>query len=166
MTVGLPGVGIGGIFYLVSALTMPVRELARTLRRESTFARWRFVLRHWMLAIGILVALWATGRVLGLLIERVSPHVASSGMPLGGHARNVLQVSALVLSLGTLALVWIAVNLMHLLMRMRGGVPRQELQPMAARGASPGAHRSLGHEQFGTGTSGRRLDSGKYQRVH
>ena len=38
MTAGLPGVGIGGIFYLASAIMMPVRSLVATLsgraRRE------------------------------------------------------------------------------------------------------------------------------------
>jgi hypothetical protein len=43
MNAGLPGTGIGGVFYLVSALFMPFFELFKTLRGESNLERWRDV---------------------------------------------------------------------------------------------------------------------------
>ena len=60
MTVGLPGTGIGGLFYLVTALLMPVRELGLTLRGRSNGKRWRSVVLQVALAGGIIGGLWAT----------------------------------------------------------------------------------------------------------
>jgi len=128
MTVGLPGVGLGGIFYLVSALTMPVRELARTVRGESSALRWRLVARQWLLAIGILVAMWFTGKAIGVLVASVGLRAASSGVGRGIASRNVLQVSALALSLGTLSLVWLTVHGLRILVRWRGRVPQTAVE--------------------------------------
>ena len=38
---GLPGTGLGGLFYLLLAFWMPFAELPRTLRGRSSRARWR-----------------------------------------------------------------------------------------------------------------------------
>ena len=124
MTVGLPGVGLGGIFYLVSALTMPVRELVRTLRRESSRARWRLVARQWTLAAGIVVAMWLTGKGVGSLVSFLGARPLSSGMVHGVSSRNALQVSALALSLGTLSFVWIGMHALRLFVRWRAQAAR------------------------------------------
>ena len=68
MTVGLPGVGIGGIFYLVSALLMPVRELGRAMRRDPGARHWGLVSRQTSIALGILAALWLTGWLVGRML--------------------------------------------------------------------------------------------------
>lgn len=60
MTVGLPGTGIGGLFYLLTAFLMPVRELWLTLRGRSSVKRWRVVVLQVVLAGGIIGGLWAT----------------------------------------------------------------------------------------------------------
>ena len=60
MTVGLPGTGIGGLFYLVTAFLMPVHELGLTLRGRSNYKRWRSVVLQVALAGGIIGGLWAT----------------------------------------------------------------------------------------------------------
>jgi hypothetical protein len=69
MTVGMPGTGLGGLFYLVLALTMPVYELYLTVRGRSSPQRWRFVARQAAMALAILTALVltavATRRLLG-----------------------------------------------------------------------------------------------------
>jgi len=129
MTVGLPGAGVGGIFYLVSALTMPVRELARTLRGESSPARWRLVTAQWALALGILFAMWATGKGLGLLIAAIAAKTSAVAMLPGAPSSNVLKVSAFVLSFGTLALVWTAVQVLRVFVSRRdAGVAREEIR--------------------------------------
>ena len=61
MTAGLPGVGIGGLFYLLLVLLMPLYEFWRMLQGRSSIARWKHVAVHWALAGGILGALAATG---------------------------------------------------------------------------------------------------------
>ena len=60
MTVGLPGAGIGGLFYLLTAFLMPVRELGLTLRGRSSVKRWRGVVLQVGLAAGIIGGLWVT----------------------------------------------------------------------------------------------------------
>ncbi|MDF1505469.1 hypothetical protein, partial [Roseisolibacter sp. H3M3-2] len=66
MAAGLPGVGIGGLFYLASALLMPVRAVAR--RAAGRPVAWRPVAVQAALAEGILLALWAMGEMLGAMV--------------------------------------------------------------------------------------------------
>lgn len=68
MAAGMPGAGIGGIFYILSALLMPFRELARMARGDAgagSAARWRAIALQVSLALGIVAALWLTGVALG-----------------------------------------------------------------------------------------------------
>lgn len=60
MVVGLPGTGIGGLFYLFMALWMPVHELWRLLHGRSSLERWKFIALNWLVVGGILSCLWVT----------------------------------------------------------------------------------------------------------
>jgi hypothetical protein len=53
---GLPGTGLGGLFYVLLALWMPVAELHATLSGRSSRARWRLVGTQFLLACGIVAA--------------------------------------------------------------------------------------------------------------
>jgi hypothetical protein len=164
MTVGLPGVGIGGIFYLVSALLMPVRELGLAVRGDRSQRRWGVVARQSMIAAGILAALWGTGWLVGRLLMR-APLLSAS---LAGHSTsgtNAVRVSALALSLGTLSLVLLTTQIVRYVLHRRGGIPRQQLRPM--RQATGTLRDVAGYdlEQRDTGTGGRRrYDSGQFRR--
>jgi hypothetical protein len=57
---GLPGTGLGGLFYLLLAFWMPLAELPRTLRGQSSRARWRRIGTQFGLAAGIVAALAVT----------------------------------------------------------------------------------------------------------
>lgn len=57
MTAGLPGSGIGGLYYLLLAAWMPVRETWLTFQGRSSRARWAEVLRHVALAASAVGAL-------------------------------------------------------------------------------------------------------------
>lgn len=46
MSAGLPGLGLGGLFFIVSALLAPVPELWKTLRGRSGLAAWRVIGRQ------------------------------------------------------------------------------------------------------------------------
>ena len=119
MTVGLPGVGLGGIFYLLSAVLMPVREAVR-LGRGSTAGRRRIVVRQSVLAAGILGSLWATGWLLGHLITAAShSRVGASLFVRQGATGNALRTSALLLSLGTLTLVLTTVQVTRIVVRLQ-----------------------------------------------
>ena len=58
MTVGLPGTGIGGIFYMLLAVCMPVKEFGRTLKRRSNLKRWFFVTLQVFFVVGVISSLW------------------------------------------------------------------------------------------------------------
>lgn len=78
MIAGIPGVGINGVFYLLLALLMPVREAWRTVTGRSSVARWRFVLTQTATAAGVLLALaaeyWLITRGLDFLHRQAAPN--------------------------------------------------------------------------------------------
>ena len=57
---GLPGTGLGGLFYVLLALWMPVAELYATLRGRSSRERWQRVGTQFLVACGIVAAVVAT----------------------------------------------------------------------------------------------------------
>lgn len=72
MTAGLPGTGIGGLFYMLLVLLMPLRELWRTLQGRGSVERWKDVAVHWALAAGILGALAAGGWLLREAVDALT----------------------------------------------------------------------------------------------
>ena len=118
MTVGLPGTGIGGLFYLVSAAAMPVREAYRCLRGRAARGGWRVVLGQTGIAAGILASMWATGWLLGLGFRAVHPVVTRAAGPLSG---NVLRTAMFVAGFATLAAVLAGVELLRLWIHGRAG---------------------------------------------
>ena len=56
MHAGIPGIGISGLFFVISALLMLTFEAVNTVRGRSSLARWRLVARQSGLAAGIVVA--------------------------------------------------------------------------------------------------------------
>jgi hypothetical protein len=113
MIVGIPGAGIGGFFYLMGALLMPVRALVLTLAGRGREARWALAIRQSSMAAGILAALWGTGMVLGrLLLEPTVVGSTASGslivreaVAANAAAASVLGAHALTFSIGTLVLI-------------------------------------------------------------
>ena len=111
MNAGLPGTGIGGIFYLASALAMPLREAYRRVRGRAAGNR-RVVAVQLATAGGILGAMWVTGRLLGLALAAARP-IARLGTSL--PPSNVLLIASVTLALGTLVGVLVGVELLRLL---------------------------------------------------
>lgn len=68
MNVGLPGTGIGGFYYMLCVLLMPVIEILKTARGKSSWKEWMLVLRQVCIGAGILFAVWLTGVVVKYLI--------------------------------------------------------------------------------------------------
>ena len=65
--------GVGTLFYVLIALCMPVYELVRLARGESSAARWRVVAVQFSYAIGIIVSITLAGEVLALILGSLSP---------------------------------------------------------------------------------------------
>ena len=51
MSAGMPGLGLGGLFFVLSALFAPVVELRRTAQGRSSAAAWRQVGRQFAIAL-------------------------------------------------------------------------------------------------------------------
>jgi hypothetical protein len=92
MSAGLPGFGLGGIFFILSALLAPVFELPRTLRGRSSRARWSRIVGHLALALAMIVALEVALEVLvtalGIGASQASHGAATAGAgaATGAHA--------------------------------------------------------------------------------
>lgn len=124
MTAGLPGTGIGGVFYLLSAVVMPFCELAKTLRGESSWSRWLLVFRQLAMATGIVAGMWLLGVLLGLLLEArpdievariVNAEVAGQ---LERVARiNVFHTASVIMSMLTLTVIIATANVLRIFYR-------------------------------------------------
>lgn len=138
MTAGLPGTGIGGMFYLISALATPLREGYLRLRGRRSRG-WRLVVAQTTLASAILASLWATGWLLGLAL-RASHRVFPAAATL--HSGNVLPAVALLFSVGTLAGVLLGVEVLRLWVRRRPDPETSIDEYRSRRAVAAGARRS------------------------
>lgn len=80
---GIPGVGLGGLFFIISALLAPAFELVRTVRGRSSLARWRLVMRQAALAASIVLATTAMLWLLELVL--IGLHGRDAGSPVAGE---------------------------------------------------------------------------------
>jgi hypothetical protein len=112
MIAGVPGAGIGGLFYLISALLLPLRGLWRRGRGESV--SWRQILQSAALALGIFAGIWLTGWLLGFLLgpaPRAVGGLLGRKTALFGRHENILRGAALAIGLATLGLVLLSVQI-------------------------------------------------------
>jgi hypothetical protein len=108
MVAGIPGTGIGGLFYLLSVLFMPFREVTKLVRGKSNLKRWKFIVMQFGLASGIIVGFWITGLILAYLIPEKA-HLFMKQTAWG----NVLKVKPFVISISVLSAVIIAVEILR-----------------------------------------------------
>ena len=69
MNVGLPGAGIGGIFYLLCALAMPFKEVFLTITKPDHKFRYRLVATQLSIAVGIIVGVIAIYKLVSNVFE-------------------------------------------------------------------------------------------------
>jgi hypothetical protein len=116
MSVGLPGTGISGIFYLAAALLRPVLALVRWGVRRPV--RWRAVVGQFALAGAILVGIWLTGWLVGLVVGPLASRASGiAGGVAAARYRNVLRGTTLMATCATLAGVLLAVQIARLVVR-------------------------------------------------
>jgi len=121
MTAGVPGTGLGGLFYILGGLILPVRGVVRKLRGRSV--SWGVIARLTGLALGVFLGIWLTGWLLGMLLGPLAQSVeARAGLSAQLRARsdNVLRWAALVGGMVTLTIVLLAVQVARFLTRERG----------------------------------------------
>jgi len=127
VVVGIPGTGIGGLFYLVSALWLPVRAWRGRVARPRRVAS---ALRQAALAATIVVATWWTGDLIARMgrmgrmgrmatraLRATDPAPAAS---LAAHpAANPIHLASVAIALVVLALVLLLAGLARTLARLR-----------------------------------------------
>ena len=120
MNAGLPGTGIGGLFYIASALWMPVN---RALHGRGHAGRtWRRVFAQGVIAGGILWALAATGSLFDHLVApAVAAIVPGDGAVVALQMQNLVRWVAIIGTVGLLAFVLLVVELARLGLRRRPG---------------------------------------------
>jgi hypothetical protein len=92
MNAGLPGTGLGGLFYLLLAFAMPLVELVRTLRGRGSRERWRLALTQCAIATGIVAATVAVVVAVRVLVP-------------GAHGGVTTALLAPAVALGVLAVL-------------------------------------------------------------
>jgi hypothetical protein len=144
MAAGLPGFGLSGVFFIVSALLMVPIEVVSTVRGRSSLARWGSVLRSAGLALAILAGVELTYAVLHFVVTQLSGSVTGAHGGLAqpdGRTVNVVHTIPVLPILGTLGLVAI-VTACGKAAEMLSDLRRQSIHP-GADSATPGA--SHGH---------------------
>lgn len=96
---GLPGTGIGGLFYVLLAVWMPVAEINATLRGRSSRVRWRQVGTQFALACGIIAAVGGTVMTSMRVVD------VPNSLGLGGPKLALAPVLLAALLLGGLVVV-------------------------------------------------------------
>ncbi len=120
MTAGVPGTGLGGLFYILAALLLPFRSLVQTLRRKRV--NWGESLKLTALAIAVFLGIWVTGLFLGIILDPMAMTVeAAVGVPIEVRAvsENVLRWATVVAGFVTLSVVLLAVQVARLIARRK-----------------------------------------------
>ena len=123
MSVGLPGSGIGGVFYLLSAMWMPVHSAQRSVRGKR--AHWRMMARQTLLATLIIGALWGTGYVIDLTLTAAATSDslrAAVGKDAGADLPSIFRAASFIMTFGTLAFVLLTVQVLRLVVPRRVAV--------------------------------------------
>jgi len=116
MTAGLPGAGIGGLFYLASSILLPVRSLWRRLRGLPDAVPLRQQLHSALIAFGIVGGLWVAGWVLAFIVpDDMVRQNAFSGTGATRPAHTVIPFVTFLVAVGTLVLVLVTVELARLI---------------------------------------------------
>ena len=139
MSAGLPGLGLGGLFFILSALLGPFVELVRTARGRSSIAAWRSVGRQFAMALAIITAMLLTLLAAVSLSGGANGDEAGAGTDSG--AVTVLPLTMIGITLGLLVCVLTAAKAMQLLAPARArlaatlGAVRLRRRALAGAGA-------------------------------
>jgi len=75
--IGLPGTGLGGIFYVLLVIWMAVRETWLLMRAASHYSRWLKIAKLGSLAAAIVAALWLEGWLIYQLLGSATGYASN-----------------------------------------------------------------------------------------
>jgi hypothetical protein len=119
---GLPGTGIGGLFYLVAALFAPFRYVWRRATGKPEPGTAREIFEVAAIALGVMGGIWVAGWLLGVVASYSGALNGLSPRTLLGastHASNIVRVASVMAGVATLVLVLAAVELARMISRGR-----------------------------------------------
>lgn len=133
MFAGLPGIGVGTLFYILIAFWMPFRELPRVIQGTSSIDNWKLILRQMFYATGIIVTVMFAEKVMLWIlgdtqIKPFSPATWVHG-ELGAHATGSLLAAPIMASVLLLAGVLMSVELLRVVMSRRVPAPAELPEP-------------------------------------
>ena len=121
MFAGLPGIGVGTLFYVLMALWMPLWEIPRVIRRTSSLARWRLIAQQLFHASGIIVTVMFAERLLLWILgqSKVAPFSPAALLhaELGARASASILAAPIAASILLLAGLLVAVELLRLVLK-------------------------------------------------
>jgi hypothetical protein len=137
MFAGLPGIGVGTLFYVLMAFWMPVRELPRVIQGTSSLATWKIIVRQMFYAVSIIVTVMFAERVLlaALGVSQVKPFSPATWLhgELGTHASGSILAAPIMASVLLLSLVLISVELLRV---VTTAISQREPKPQPELGTS------------------------------
>jgi len=129
MNAGLPGTGLGGLFYVLMALWMPFHELVVALRGRRQGGRWGIIGLEVGFALAIAFAAWGTYWLVGFLLNSLaeastsfSPVLSTAASAANDRMAGLLPVAPVVLTLITLLGVLLGVEVLRLIVRHSGSL--------------------------------------------
>jgi hypothetical protein len=133
MFAGLPGIGVGTLYYVLIALWMPFREIPRVVAGTSSLARWGMISRQLFYSTGIVATVMFSERLLMWMLgqTKVSPFSPASLLhtELGARAGGSLLAAPITASILLLAGVLLFVEVLRVIVTVAQGRAR-ERQPL------------------------------------
>jgi hypothetical protein len=123
MFAGLPGIGVGTLFYILIALCMPVVELVNVARGTSSLARWRRIVRQFLHAISIVISIMIAERVLLFILGQAGPESLNPARLLNreliNHSPQSFLAAPLTASLLIILAILLIVETMYIVKGLR-----------------------------------------------
>jgi hypothetical protein len=123
MFAGLPGIGVGTLFYIVMTLCMPVLEIRHVMRGTSSLARWQQIIRQWCFSVAIILSIMIAERVLMAVFTGGGPRSLSPArllnQELSSRAPQSFFAAPMTASLLLLAAVLVLVEISRIIQNVR-----------------------------------------------
>ena len=133
MFAGLPGIGVGTLFYVLMAVCMPFREMPRVFAGKSSLAQWQLIARQLFYATGIVATVMFAERLLLWILgqSKVAPFSPAAFLheELGVRAGDSLLAAPITASLLLLAGVLLSVEVLRVIVKHTARDNRQR-QPL------------------------------------
>ncbi len=142
MVAGLPGTGIGGLFYVMASGWMMVRECYAKVRRRRDLSQWEVVRRQSLLTLSIVVGMWAAGEVVGRIMLLLPEGKAIFPRSLALHALSsgkysMWRLSVFIWTVATLGLLYVVMHALRVSIRVSSPVSaRRNLDEEVATASS------------------------------